>query len=437
MSSPWEAYLPDAHEEFSLGYLLGYDPNLLFSDWDELEEQFLLVIDAARDQRKIKWKHSRLNWSEHVAKLLHEGSFNATYRMSHEAFNTLLAFLCPMITPNLVKALNSCDEEIYPEMVMAVGLRWLSGGSYLDIKNVYGISTPTVYRLRDIFLDAILACDALEIRFPHTPEELENIRKQFTAKSSNKVMQGCVGAMDGLFKTIKLPSIADSKGNQRAFFSGHYNDYGLNVQAICDARLRFLFFAIAAPGKTGDQVAYELLPIRDIIESLPDGLYIVADAAYMLTDHVLVPFTGGDRQFPEKDTFNYFLSQLRIRIEMAFGLFTNKWRVCRKPLETNLVNASRVLEACARLHNFVIDHDFDNQSDNEEDDDVDLQIVAMEGSPLGWGYLPTVEAFQPIPGTSTIRDAILRHVSRNGYRRPPENIQRRELELHELEPPLM
>lgn len=149
MTNPWEAYLPDCHEEFSLRYLRGYDPNLRGKDWDELEEQFLLMIDAARDQRKIKWKHSRLNWNEHVEKLLHEEYFNATYRMSHEAFTSLLNFLHPMITPNLIKALNSCEEAIYPEMVMAVGLRWLSGGSYIDIKNVYGISKSTVYRLRD------------------------------------------------------------------------------------------------------------------------------------------------------------------------------------------------------------------------------------------------------------------------------------------------
>ena len=432
MSSPWKGYLPDAHEEFSLGYLLG-------NDWDELEEQLRLMLMgvAVTGERKIKWKHSRLNWNEHVEKLLHEEEFDATYQMSLEAFTTLLDFLCPMISPNLIKALNSCDEPIYPEMVMAVGLRWLGGGSYSDIKNVYGISKNSVYRLRDIFLDAVLACDALEISFPDTPEELENNRKRFEAKSTNKVMRGCVGAMDGLFATTKQPSIADSKGNPRAYHSGHYNDYGLNVQAICDARLRFLFFAVAAPGRTGDLVAYEMLTIREIIENLPAGLYVVADAAYMLTEHVLVPFTGGDRQSADKDTFNYFLSQLRIRIEMAFGLLTNKWRILRTHIETKKFNTSRVLEACARLHNFVIDHDSDDHFDDEEDEDDDFQIATMEGSPLGWGYLPTVQPLQTILGTSTMRDSILRHVSWNGYRRPAENVERRELELHELEPPLM
>jgi hypothetical protein len=97
----------------------------------------------------------------------------------------------------------------------------------------------------------------------------------------------------------------------------------------------------------------------------------------------------------------------------------------------------RVLEACARLHNFVIEQDYDDDYCIDDDEWNDLEIKTMEGSPLGWGYLPTVEPLQTIPGTSMVRDAILRHVTRNAYRRPAHNLERRELELHELEPPLM
>jgi hypothetical protein len=61
----------------------------------------------------------------------------------------------------------------------------------------------------------------------------------------------------------------------------------------------------------------------------------------------------------------------------------------------------------------------------------------MEQSPFGWGYLPTVQPLATIPGTPRSRDAIVRHVSRNGYRRHAENVERRMRELHELEPPLM
>ena len=113
----------------------------------------------------------------------------------------------------------------------------------------------------------------------------------------------------------------ESEGNPRSYFSGHYNKHGLNVQAACDSRCRFIFFSIAAPGKTPDQLAFERTLFFNIVKNLPFGLYIVADAAYTLTDQVIVPFTGSQRDFPEKDAFNFFLSQIRIRIEMTLAFW--------------------------------------------------------------------------------------------------------------------
>jgi hypothetical protein len=51
-----------------------------------------------------------------------------------------------------------------------------------------------------------IACNALKINLPKVPLEFEDLRKQFAAKSTNSIMQGCVGAMDGL-----LAFLLDSK----------------------------------------------------------------------------------------------------------------------------------------------------------------------------------------------------------------------------------
>jgi hypothetical protein len=61
----------------------------------------------------------------------------------------------------------------------------------------------------------------------------------------------------------------------------------------------------------------------------------------------------------------------------------------------------------------------------------------MDKSPIAWGYLPTVEPLETIPGTSTVCDSIVRHVKKNAYHRPAKNVECLELELHELDPPLM
>jgi hypothetical protein len=403
--------------------------------WDDLElecQEFLTLYTLLfpdDDKRKSFWDHERLDWSSHLEKLRHEGRFAQKYRMPEKAFNRLVRVLGPILQADITKSRSRCTQEIYPEIFVAIGLRYLAGGSYDDIREVYGVSVGGFYYCRNRFFKAILTCDALRIRHPEAGDDWETVRSKFHSKSEEGIIRGCVGAIDGFFQPTKCPTVKDTNGNVRAYFSGHYNRYGLNCQALCDSDLRFLFFGVMGPGNKSDQPAYEQTGLAEIIENLPAGLFIAADAAYVVTEHVLIPFTGSQRQDRVKDTFNFFLSQLRIRIENAFGLLTTKWRILRKPLECSLKTNADILQICALLHNYVID--------NKEDDsatDTSLEgpnIRAMSESPLGWGYLPTVEPLETQPGTSQTRDAILRHIHRNGFCRPKRNLEQRE-ELHEI-----
>ena len=116
---------------------------------------------------------------------------------------------------------------------------------------------------------------------------------------------------------------------------------------------------------------------------------------------------------------------------MAFGLMTNKWRILRAPLQTSLAKSSEVLECCSRLHNFCIDQDGDEFVDR---DTALREILPMAGAEFGWGYLPTVERLvvDPIPGTSQMRDIIVRRINRLGLRRPAANVERMRYELHQI-----
>ena len=111
---------------------------------------------------------------------------------------------------------------------------------------------------------------------------------------------------------------------------------------------------------------------------------------------MLVPFTGLHCQDSNKDAFNYFLSQMLICIEISFGLLTNKWHILQLPMQTSLSNSSDIIMATSRLHNFVIT--VDSRKDASSD-----AILGASGSPLNWGYCPTAEKLNPIPGTSQVR----------------------------------
>jgi hypothetical protein len=61
-------------------------------------------------------------------------------------------------------------------------------------------------------------------------------------------------------------------------------------------------------------------------ESLPDWCFVSVDNAYPLMLKILVPHNSTELWSDSHIAFNFYLSQLKIRIEMAFGRLTTKWR---------------------------------------------------------------------------------------------------------------
>ena len=137
--------------------------------------------------------------------------------------------------------------------------------------------------------------------------------------------------------------------------------------------------AVAAPGKSSDQAAIECTGLPATLDTIPLDSFVVGDAAYTLSHNCITPFTGLQQLNPTKDAYNYFLSQVQIRIEMAFGLLTTKWQILKNPLGVSLHVGSELLECISRLHNYCID-----MRPNDLCSEID-EIIPVPTSPLGWG----------------------------------------------------
>jgi hypothetical protein len=341
-----------------------------------------------------------------------------------------------MILSPLLKRKNRMSRSVKPifvSLIMACGMRWLTGGQATDQKHIFGLSRTEVYRCVNGFIMAVTSAPELQIRMPNSVDKWRDINLGYKQKSRYELLKGCVGAIDGYFQKTNAPGKKEV-ANVLAYYSGHYESYGFNCQAACDASLRFMYFGVIAPGSTNDNIAFPLSDgLVQAIRVLPRGLYMVGDAAYTLSEQLLIPFTGSQRSNVNNDSFNYHLSQLRIRIEMAFGRLVNKFRVLKRNLEGRAKKNSRVIMACAILHNFIIDHDRPqdifrsaNESAEEPVDVDDLDIVAMPGAPMGMCYLPTMpeDDFEDIVGVSHTRSAIVQAITTQYIRRPQHNIMR-------------
>jgi hypothetical protein len=118
---------------------------------------------------------------------------------------------------------------------------------------------------------------------------------------------------------------------------------------------------------------------------LAPGLCIFGDAAYMNNQYFASPFKSvlsGPR-----DAFNYYHSQLRIRIECAFGMLVNRWGLLRKALPSAIgIKKSCALVLClCRLHNFCINERLRNKTSGS----VILSALASDAMEiLGGGGIP-------------------------------------------------
>jgi DDE superfamily endonuclease len=399
---------------------------------------FLPVLLSLKKSRNSSTFDQRLQWDLYCNRHIQRGTFNRRLRMSKESFDTLLTYIYhDLLVDEEMAELRG--GSIIPELCLYCTIRYLAGGSYLDIVDIAGISKPSFYRIIWKTIMALVKCPQLALKFPQTPTEVQQAISGFASKSFNGAIVNCVGVVDGYLLRIRTPA-KKQISNVRSCFSGHYQCYGLNVQAVADHYCRFTYFAIAAPGNANDRSAIKQCGLLDLIEALPNGICVIGDAAYEPSEHMAPIYQGNDKLNSKYDNWNFYASQLRIRVEMAFGQMNNKFGILQRPLQVKLKNVKWMAQAIARLHNFVINERMLHSSEDEELNDAIRQ---------GRGYVPTIpheEDGDPVDleplfntnlmpsfrGYSELREAMADRVKRMRLVRPVDNRLRRAQEVEDI-----
>ena len=103
-----------------------------------------------------------------------------------------------------------------------------------------------------------------------------------------------------------------------------------------------------------------------------------------------------------------------------------------------MARVSAILTACARLHNFIIQQDFQTDDyidlfaiDAAEDD---LEIQPHVNAPLGMSYIPGIfdEPFEAMEGISQVREATATFLWTEQIGRPTHNLKRKRQEIREV-----
>lgn len=297
---------------------------------------------------------------------LSDAEFTRMFRLNRAAFSWLLEQIHPIIAPHASQSGGRYHPpgEVNSKTKLAATLRWLAGGSYLDICFAFGIASSTFYKADvGILWPTISAIDAvLEIGVPlHDPVELERTSRGFAAKCNNHV-NGCVMAIDGWVCRTRCPSKKEV-ANQLAY-RNRKGMWGLSVMAGCDDQCRFTMLSTVCPGSTNDSLSWRMSKVYNEIVAaglLPARYFLISDEAITAGEVVLSPFPG--RSIGKwRDSFNFHLSAMRQTIERAFGILTRRWGIFWRPLVCDFARWTLVIRVCAKLHNLCIDHNIRNDA---------------------------------------------------------------------------
>eukprot|EP00808_Paulinella_micropora_P010175 g38703.t1 len=296
-------------------------------DGDDLGELLLLTSLAKLSQKKAFTpgsKRHRMDWETRVASLS-DRRFKRRYRVTKEQFDTLLSRLRPELEVACAKA--HCYASVAPELQLSMNLRFLAGGSYLDIADLHGVG--------------------------ENESEFESLAAGWQSLSSvPHIFDGCLLAIDGIIFKIPCPQ-------------PHEVPNPINISAA-GPDLRFRWADVRCAGSTHDQLAYTVSGLDDMLKRLPLKHYLVGDNGYIPHEYLLVPYKGKfiRRIDPYKDSFNFHLYQLHIHVERAFGMLTARWGILWKPITTSFAGTLAILTSCFRLHNVCIEssHRIENSS---------------------------------------------------------------------------
>jgi len=227
--------------------------------------------------------------------LLDDALFKRMFRIDRSTFDCILCKIELMLSKNEAKTMNSSGEPISVCTRLAVALRWLAGGSYLDICFAWGlgISTfcdtdhgvlwPTLQAINDVF----------SMGFPIDDEEkLEELSRGFSEHSSG-ILDGCVLALDGLGVCTRCPFKTEVSRPKDYRF--RKSGFAILVLAGCDIKAHFVCASCDHSGSTNDIIAWQdshLYQMLEMDKLLPTKYFFIGDEAFNTTEQFLSPWPG-------------------------------------------------------------------------------------------------------------------------------------------------
>ena len=339
---------------------------------------------------------------------------------------------------------DGISRFISGEFKVAITLRILAGGSYLDLCPLFDVHPSYVF----VLFEDVLAWVRKTFDFPLTKyltdrnwPALYKLSEGFTDKT-NGIFKFPFAALDGLAVRIIAPTERDGVRGPGNYWC-RKGFYALNVQAI--------WCYSSNKGATHDSTAFANSSMYELLESLAEvlaemGLFILGDAAYWLSSFMMTPYEKTEmKNDPQhhKDAYNFYQSSCRIHIECAFGELIMRWGIFWRALQFDLITCQKIIQVAMLLHNFILEHreqddthadktyfeKFDVPGDDiqntltEKTNEIPIPLTTDTGEPEPKGR-PTLEVTDLRNKGEEIRSTLTVDLAVAGLSRPMYNMYR-------------
>ncbi|XP_069105076.1 putative nuclease HARBI1 [Argopecten irradians] len=246
---------------------------------------------------------------------LNDAAVISDYRLDRQSIYAV----CDSIKENLERQTKR-SMALPVSLQVMIALRFYASGSYMSvIAEAHGVSKMAVSRAVKIVTDLIVGQSNEHIVFPMNRQDQLTVKQNFY---NIRGFPSVLGAVDGSLIPIETPSTDEYHYVCRKGF------HALNIQGVCDAKLKFLYIVAKWPGSTHDSL------------------------------------TPADRKY------NVCHKATRCVIERAFGLWKMRFRFIYRPLHLAPERAVPVVIATAVLHNICVEKGLPlPESDDDEDSD--------------------------------------------------------------------
>ncbi|XP_067647458.1 putative nuclease HARBI1 [Eurosta solidaginis] len=298
-----------------------------------LEEAYEETSERTIAKRTFR---NRLDYFEEYT----EEEFTKRFRLKKCTCMDILSRIESAITPSTNRRTN-----VTPKTKLLLTLRFYATGSFLiTVADFCGVSVPTACRVAREVSNAIASLSKDWVKFPDPAGMQQTVFDFYKIAKFPRV----IGAIDCTHVRVQSPG-----GENAEMFRNRKGYFSLNIQAVCDANLRFQNLVARWPGSAHDSHIFNCSRLK---YQLDTGYFkdymILGDSGYKQCRYMMTPLlnpqSAAERLYNE--------SQIRTRntIERTFGVWKRRFPILSMGIRVSMDTVMAIISACAVLHNIAI-----------------------------------------------------------------------------------